>query len=396
MRQGRLMDRSRLLEGLTEAQREAVTHVEGPLLILAGPGSGKTRVVTHRIANLLCEGIPDRRILALTFTNKAAQEMKERVAALVPGSRVWVGTFHRFAAQMLRRYAQVVGLEPNYTIYDKDQSLRALRTVLGRTKLDLGQHTPDQVANAISWAKSRLIGPDAFEPRRGSELGDIVKTVYRLYQRQLLQSNAVDFDDLLFHLATILKTEPEIRKELDERYQFVMVDEYQDTNLVQYAIARALSIDHPNLAVTGDPDQSIYGWRGANLQNILDFERDYPKVKVVRLERNYRSTKRILRVADALIRHNVRRKQKELYTHNDEGAPVRLRTYVDQDAEARDIAQRIASAVRENRRRPADFAIFYRVNALSRAFETALQQQGIPYQVVNGVAFFQRKEVKDV
>ncbi|GAB6165967.1 UvrD-helicase domain-containing protein [Thermostilla marina] len=390
------MDRSRLLEGLTEAQREAVTHVEGPLLILAGPGSGKTRVVTHRIANLLCEGISDRRILALTFTNKAAQEMKERVAALVPGSRVWVGTFHRFAAQMLRRYAQVVGLEPNYTIYDKDQSLRALRTVLGRAKLDLGQHTPDQVANAISWAKSRLISPEAFEPRRGSELGDIVKTVYGLYQRQLLQSNAVDFDDLLFHLATILKKEPEIRKELDERYQFVMVDEYQDTNLVQYAIARALSIDHPNLAVTGDPDQSIYGWRGANLQNILDFERDYPKVKVVRLERNYRSTKRILRVADALIRHNVRRKQKELYTHNDEGPPVRLRTYVDQDAEARDIARRIASAVRENRRRPADFAIFYRVNALSRAFETALQQQGIPYQVVNGVAFFQRKEVKDV
>lgn len=390
------MQKARLLEGLTEAQQEAVRHVDGPLLILAGPGSGKTRVVTHRIAYLMAEGISDREILALTFTNKAAEEMKTRVGELAPGTRVWVGTFHRFAATLLRRYAAVVGLEPNYTIYDKEQSLRALRSVLGRMKIDLMNLTPDRVAAAIGWAKSRLITPDAYQPRPGQMLGEIVQRVYPAYQRHLLKSNAVDFDDLLLHLAQILRSEPEIRRELDERYRYVLVDEYQDTNLVQYAIARALSVDHPNLAVTGDPDQSIYGWRGANLQNILDFERDYPNVKVVRLERNYRSTKRILQLADALIRHNVNRKEKELYTHNHDGPPVRLVTYADQKAEAEDIARRIAAAVRTKNRRPRDFAIFYRINALSRAFELALRQHGIPYQVVNGVEFFQRREIKDL
>lgn len=385
-----------LLDKLTPAQRAAVTHVEGPLLILAGPGSGKTRVVTYRIAYLLRLGIPDRTILGLTFTNKAAEEMQSRVQQLMPGARVWLGTFHRFAAQTLRRYASFVGLEPNFTIYDKDNSLRALKVVINDHNISLGAYSPESLAHAISTAKSGLILPQNYVPREGSPLGEIVQRVYPLYQQRLLQANAVDFDDLLMHLALLLRQHPEIRKQMDERYRFVMVDEYQDTNLVQYAIARAISVDYPNLAVTGDPDQSIYGWRGANLNNILEFEKDFPNVRVVRLEQNYRSTKRILAVAARLIAHNVKRKEKDLFTENSRGEPVRLVSYSDQTEEARDIAAQIAEAVSSGKRRYGDFAIFYRINALSRGFEIALRELGIPYQIVNGVEFFQRKEIRDV
>ena len=227
-------------------------------------------------------------------------------------------------------------------------------------------------------------------------MGSIVHRVYPAYQRELLKSNAADFDDLLLHVATMLEQNPELRRDLDRRFRFVLVDEYQDTNLAQYAIARALSIDHPNLAVTGDPDQSIYGWRGANLRNILDFEKDFPNVRVVRLERNYRSTKRILRVAAQLIAHNVKRKQKSLYTENGDGLPVRLITYPSQKDEAQAVAARIAEEVGSGRRRPKDYAVFYRVNALSRAFEFALREYGVPYQMVHGQEFFQRKEIRDV
>ena len=223
-----------------------------------------------------------------------------------------------------------------------------------------------------------------------------MKRVFPAYQQQLLRANAVDFDDLLLHVATLLRDNPEVRQHLDERYRYVLVDEYQDTNLAQYAIARALSVDYPNLAVTGDPDQSIYGWRGANLNNILEFEKDFPDVHVVRLERNYRSTQRILRVAGQLITHNIKRKQKDLYTENGEGAPVRLVTYPTQKDEAQGIAARIADDLHSGRRRARDYAIFYRVNALSRALELALREQGVPYQMVNGVEFFERKEIKDV
>jgi len=386
----------RLLEGLTAAQREAVRHVEGPLLILAGPGSGKTRVVTHRVAWLLALGIPAEQILALTFTNKAAEEMRSRLEHLAPGERVWVGTFHRYCARLLRRYAPLVGLEENYTIYDAGESGRLLRRVAARLKVDLAHFTPDALASAISWAKNKLVTADQYEPRPGHPLGALVGRVYPAYQQQLLQSNAVDFDDLLLHVAVLLRDNPEIRRGLDQRYRFLLVDEYQDTNLAQYAIARALSIDHPNLAVTGDPDQSIYGWRGANLNNILEFERDFPGVRVVRLERNYRSTKRILRVAAELIAHNVKRKQKDLYTENGDGTPVRLVTYADHKEEARGIAARIAGEIRAGRRRPRDFAVFYRINALSLPFELALREEGVPYQLVQGVEFFQRQEIKDV
>ncbi len=385
-----------LIEELTQSQLAAVQHVEGPLLILAGPGSGKTRVVTHRIANLLGLGIPARNILALTFTNKAADEMKRRVAHLVPMASVWMSTFHRFAARLLREYAPLVGLPENYTIYDTSDSLQALRQAIESLDLDLTHTTPDRVQSAISWAKNNLITPEQYEPRRGSPLGQIVARVYSEYQKRLLESGAVDFDDLLLHTAVLLRENPEVRRRLDERYKYILVDEYQDTNLAQYTIVRAMSVDHPNLAVTGDPDQSIYGWRGANLSNILDFEHDYPSVKIVRLEQNYRSTKRILRVADRLISFNKRRKLKSLFTDNAEGKLVRLIFHPTQRDEAEQIAATIETEVRSGRRRPRDFAVFYRTNALSRSLEFALRDFGIPYQMVNGLEFYQRREIKDV
>ncbi len=385
-----------LLENLTDAQCEAVMHHDGPLLILAGPGSGKTRVITHRIARMLADGVPGNQILALTFTNKAAEEMKLRVERLAPGSAVWIGTFHRFCARMLRKYASLVGLEANYTIYDTGDSASALRRAMSQLQVDAAFTSPESIARAISWAKNNLITPDQYQPKSGNPLGSVVQQIYPAYQSKLRDSNAVDFDDLLLHVATILRESDDVRAALDERYRFVMVDEYQDTNLSQYVIARAISIDHPNLAVTGDPDQSIYGWRGANLNNILDFEKDFPAVRVVRLERNYRSTKRILRVADDLISHNLRRKKKALFTENAAGEPVRLTTYRTHKEEADEIAAEIAAEIADGRRRARDYAIFYRTNALSRSFEFALRDAGVPYQMINGVEFFQRQEIKDV
>jgi DNA helicase-2/ATP-dependent DNA helicase PcrA len=385
-----------LHRSLTPAQLAAVTHVQGPLLILAGPGSGKTRVVTHRIAHLLNVGIPARQILALTFTNKAAAEMQSRLATLAPGQPVWMGTFHRFCARLLRMNAALVGLAENYSIYDMEDSRKMLISVLEEEGVDLSHTSPDAVHHAISWAKNHLITADKYVPARGLQIGRIVERVYPKYQQALLRANAVDFDDLLLHVATMLRENPEVRADLDKRYQYIMVDEYQDTNLAQYAIVRALSIDYPNLAVTGDPDQSIYGWRGANLDNILDFEKDFPNVKVVRLEQNYRSTKAILRVADQLIEHNVRRKQKGLYTDNPEGEKVRLFAYPTQRDEAEHIASQIAQEIHSGRRRARDFAIFYRTNALSRQIEHSLREHVIPYQIVNGLEFYQRKEIKDV
>ncbi|MBN2216715.1 MAG: UvrD-helicase domain-containing protein [Pirellulales bacterium] len=385
-----------LLDSLTPAQCDAVRHVEGPLLVLAGPGSGKTRVVTHRVAYLLSEGIRAREILALTFTNKAADEMKARLAQLVPSESVWMSTFHRFCARLLRQYAPIVGIKENYTIYDTDDSHRTLRRVLAQQQIDRSTAAPESVAAAISWAKNHLIRPEEYQGRLGHPLGVIVEQAYPAYQELLARCNAVDFDDLLLHTATLLRDNPEIRRQLDDRYRFILVDEYQDTNLAQYAIVRALSIDHPNLAVTGDPDQSIYGWRGANLRNILDFDRDFPNVRVVRLERNYRSTKRILEVAAELISHNLRRKPKDLYTENDEGPAVRLVRYETHRDEAADVADQIAEAIRVGRRRARDFAVFYRVNALSVTFERALRERNIPFQMVHGLEFFARKEIKDV
>ncbi len=381
---------------LTEAQREAASHIDGPLLILAGPGSGKTRVVTHRIAHLLASGIPAWQIAALTFTNKAADEMRSRVETLAPGEPVWMGTFHRFCAQMLRRYATLVGLSENYSIYDTADAKRAMKRAIETAEVSTTHATPDRIAANISRAKNRLVTPEIMQGQPMSPGDAIAARVYPVYQQQLLTANAVDFDDLLMHVARLLRENPELRGELDARYRYILVDEYQDTNLAQYAIVRALSIDYPNLSVTGDPDQSIYGWRGADLNNILDFEKDYPAVKTVRLEKNYRSTPNILRVADRLIRHNRRRKNKDLFTDNAEGEQVVLQLFDNSYQEADTIVDEIASAVHSQGMKPSDFAIFYRISALSRSLEHALRGRGIPYQIVNGLEFYQRREVKDL
>lgn len=384
-----------LFESLTDAQLAAVTHVDGPLLILAGPGSGKTRVVTHRIAHLLHQGIAGKNILALTFTNKAADEMKARIGRLVPLPSVWMGTFHRFCARTLRLYGQLVGLSENYSIYDMDDSRRMLAEAILDEGVDLSHTTPEAIAHAISWAKNNLMGPDEYVPKRGHHLAGIVERVYPTYQRRLLAANAVDFDDLLLHVAKLLKENPDVRRRLDERYRYILVDEYQDTNLAQYAIVRALSVDFPNLAVTGDPDQSIYGWRGADIENILSFERDYPGAKVVRLEENYRSTKKILSAADKLIANNLQRKAKGLWTKNDDGPPVRVVECEDGDHEAMMVAGEIQRKLRSGVE-PGSIAIFYRVNSLSRAIEEAFLRSGLQYQIARGVEFYNRKEIKDV
>ena len=385
-----------ILESLTEAQQRAVCYRDGPLLILAGPGSGKTRVVTHRIAHLLAESIPADQILALTFTNKAADEMRQRLDTLAPQQSVWMGTFHRFCARLLRQYAPLVGLAENYSIYDTDDSQKLLAEAVEESAVDLTHVSVEELCREISAAKSNLLTADQYVSRPGRALGSIVKQVYPVYQRHLLAANAVDFDDLLLHVAVLLRDNPELRRRLDDHYRHILVDEYQDTNFAQYAIVRAISQDFPNLAVTGDPDQSIYGWRGANLRNILDFEQDFSSVAVVRLEQNYRSTKSILRVADHLIAYNTRRKQKSLFTENPEGPPVRLITYPSGYDEAEHIAAWIADETSSGRYRPRDFAIFYRVNSLSRIFENSLHNAGIPYQIVRGLEFYQRKEIKDI
>ncbi|MGI9177828.1 MAG: ATP-dependent helicase [Pirellulales bacterium] len=385
-----------MFPSLNESQRRAAAHVEGPLLVLAGPGSGKTRVVTQRLAHLISEGVPAERIVALTFTNKAADEMRRRVTALVGPQPVEMGTFHRFAARLLRRYARQVGLTSDYSILDPDDTSAVLKRAVKSLGL-AATHTPvDRIAGVISRAKNDLLTPATFEPRWGRPVDDLALRVWPVYQQMLLRANSVDFDDLLVHVATLLAEDPELRRELDARHRFVLVDEYQDTNAVQYCILRGLSIDHPNLAVTGDPDQAIYGWRGASIRNILEFERDYPTATVVTLEDNYRSTSNILGTADRLIAHNSRRKPKRLVTAAAPGAPVRIVLDGSGLEEAERIASEIAREVAAGRRSPRDYAILFRANALSRSFELAIRSRGIAYQLVRGLEFFKRREIRDV
>ena len=387
---------SPLLDRLNEAQRAAAAHVEGPLLVLAGPGSGKTRVVTHRVANLIAVGVPAAAIVALTFTNKAADEMRRRVADLVGPQPVEMGTFHRFAARQLRRHARQVGLTSDYSIFDPDDATAVMKRAAKKLGLALS-HTPiDRIAGVISRAKNDLLTPESFEPRWGRPVDDVARKLWPVYQELLLAANAVDFDDLLVHLARLLAADPELRAALDARHRFILVDEYQDTNAVQYAIIRGLSIDHPNIAVTGDPDQAIYGWRGASIRNILEFERDYPAARVVTLEHNYRSTANILGTADRLIAHNSRRKPKRLVTSADPGERVRIVLDASGQDEAERIATEIAAAVQAGRRTPRDFVILFRTAALSRSLEIALRTAGVPYQLVRGLEFFKRREIRDV
>jgi DNA helicase-2/ATP-dependent DNA helicase PcrA len=385
---------------LTPSQRAAVEHIDGPLLVLAGPGSGKTRVVTRRIARLVEHGVRPWNILAITFTNKAADEMRGRVEALLPGTQVWVSTFHRFCARLLRRHAAVVGLKPNFSILDAGDQRHVLRAVMADMDLDTVHFSPERVGYRISNAKNDLIDAETFGRRFNESVANhwdaIVARVYPAYQKWLLDSNSVDFDDLLLHVATLLAENPELRAELDERHRYILVDEYQDTNRAQYQIVAALSQEHPNLCVTGDPDQSIYGWRGAQIENILRFERDFPGAKIVRLQENFRSTKAILRSADKLIAHNRQRKAKSLVTDNAEGEPVELLRFAEGVSEADGIARRIRELVDAGARRCGDFAVFYRVNALSRELERALTRYRLPLQVAAGVAFYERAEIKDM
>ena len=385
-----------LFDSLNPVQCEAVQHIDGPMLILAGPGSGKTRVITHRIAHLIESGVSSYRIVAMTFTNKAAEEMKTRLKHLAPDNECWLGTFHKFCARLLRYRATLVGLSENFTIYDMKDSRKLVKQAIAAEEIDIRHYSADKVAEKISNAKSNGVVASQYQGRSGHALESIVARVYPRYQQLLQMSNGVDFDDLLLHTVDLLRNNPEIRSDLDERYQYMMVDEYQDTNRVQYQLIRLLNHDVRNLAVTGDPDQSIYGWRGANIKNILGFEQDYPNVNVVRLEQNYRSTKAILRVADQLISYNQLRKPKSLITDNEEGDRVVSVAYKNPQDEAKDIAETIDVAVRSGKNKASDFAVFYRTNYLSRALENALRLNGIPYQVVNGHEFFQRREIKDV
>ncbi|WP_010585036.1 ATP-dependent helicase [Schlesneria paludicola] len=385
---------------LTESQRAAVEHFEGPLLVVAGPGSGKTRVITRRIARLIDRGVHPHEILAITFTNKAARVMSERVQALLPRSFVWVSTFHKFCSRLLREHAAVVGLRPSFSIYDTSDQLTLLKTVLHDLNFDATHFPPGKLLGRISKAKNDLITADQFRQKHAASIGThldaVAARVYPVYQQRLLDANAVDFDDLLMHVARMLHEHDELRMSLDERYRFILVDEYQDTNRAQYQIVAALSQQFPNLCVTGDPDQSIYGWRGAQIENILRFERDFPGVVQVRLEENFRSTPEILAAADELIRHNVNRKPKRLQPMRESGQPVQLRLYADGQSEASSIAAEIQSLVQAGQRGWNDFAIFYRVNSLSRTVETALSRLKIPYQVAGGLAFYERAEIKDV
>jgi DNA helicase-2/ATP-dependent DNA helicase PcrA len=384
------------MDSLNPSQRRAATHVEGPLLVLAGPGSGKTRVVTHRIANLISVGVPAEQIVALSFTNKAADEMRRRVSELVGPQPVEMGTFHRFAARLLRRHARLVGLTSDYSILDPDDAGSLLKRAAKKLGLSL-THTPiDRVAGVISRAKNDLITPETFEPKWGRPVDEVAQRVWPVYQQMLLAANSVDFDDLLAHIARMLIDNADLRRMLDARHRWILVDEYQDTNAVQYCIVRGLSIDHPNLAVTGDPDQAIYGWRGASIRNILEFERDYPAATVVALEHNYRSTSNILGTADRLIAHNSRRKPKRLLTDAPPGPLVRIVLDASSHDEADRIAGEIAAAVSSGSRMPRDVAILFRTNALSRSLEVALRSRGVPYQLVRGLEFFKRREIRDV
>lgn len=385
---------------LTGEQWQAVEHFEGPMLVLAGPGSGKTRVITRRIARLVERGVDPRSILAITFTNKAANEMADRVSQLLPGTRVWVSTFHRFCASILRRNASQVGLQPNFTILDQSDQTQLLKQVLSDLEHDIVKYPPGVIASQIGRAKNRLQMPQdlsaALEDSYADPLEATTVKVYAAYQKALLEANSVDFDDLLLHVAVLLQEQPDLRQRLDQRFEFVLVDEFQDTNLVQYQIVRALSSDYPNLCATGDPDQSIYGWRGAEIENILRFENDFPGTKQVRLEHNFRSTQSILTVADRLIQHNILRKHKQLLTINPAGAPVRYWEFDDADVEADGIAKFMIEEVEAGRHNWSDFALLFRVNSLSRRLERACVRHRIPHQVASGVAFYERAEIKDL
>jgi DNA helicase II / ATP-dependent DNA helicase PcrA len=386
-----------LLDSLNPTQLDAVEHTEGPLLILAGAGSGKTRVLTHRVAYLIDQGLAaPEEVLAITFTNKAAREMKDRVALLVgPDSRrMWVSTFHAFCARILRVHAEKLGYKREFTIYDGADQVRLVKRCIVELGKDPKRFNPRSFQAQISSAKNVLMAPDDFLRNTEGYIAENVAEVYDLYQMRLYENNAMDFDDLIMQTVALLELFPEVRERYQTRFKYIHVDEYQDTNHAQYRLVNILAAGHRNLCVVGDDDQSVYSWRGADIRNILDFERDYPEAKVVKLEQNYRSTQTILDAANAVVANNASRKAKELWTAGDEGERIRVFAASDEYAEARFVVSEVEQLI-EGGASPREISVFYRTNAQSRALEDVLVREGVPYQVVGGVRFYERAEIKD-
>jgi len=388
-----------ILATLNPAQREAVEAIEGPVLILAGPGSGKTRVITHRVAYLIkvC-GINPHRIMAVTFTNKAAREMQERLGQLL-GQQIEVltlGTFHAICSRILHREGQAIGINPRFVIYDEEDQLNLIKQSFQEINLDPKQYAPRVLHSAISAAKSRLISPQDYARQTHSYFEEIVSRVYHLYQQLLTQSEALDFDDLLMKTVQLFDDHPEILNRYQSRYVHILVDEFQDTNIAQYVLVKQLAGKYRNICVVGDPDQSIYSWRFADLRNILSFEKDYPEAKVVLLEQNYRSTKTILQVASDVISANVQRKPKNLWTENEVGSPVAIIESYSEEEEAQSVVNEIEKLVSQDQISLKDCAVMYRVNAQSRVLEETFMRYGVPYKLVGGIRFYQRREVKDI
>jgi DNA helicase II / ATP-dependent DNA helicase PcrA len=394
-----------ILAELNEPQQEAVRHVTGPIMIVAGAGSGKTKVLTTRIAHLLSIGIDAFNILALTFTNKAAQEMKERIEKILGGNEarnLYIGTFHSVFAKVLRYEGHHLGYPSNFTIYDTDDSRSVIKSVTEELNLDVKHYKPNLVHNRISSAKNGLVGPLEYEQDYYIQQEDLranrpaIAKIYQRYQERCFKNGAMDFDDLLYKMHELLATFPEVLHKYQHKFKYIMVDEYQDTNAVQYKIVKLLGAAHENVCVVGDDAQSIYSFRGATIENILQFKKDYDDVKIVKLEQNYRSTKTILNVANKVIAQNKNQIKKELWTSNAEGEKIKLvRTMTDND-EGKFVGDAIKEQQMRNHYFNKDFAILYRTNAQSRAFEESLRRQAIPYVIYGGVSFYQRKEVKDL
>jgi DNA helicase II / ATP-dependent DNA helicase PcrA len=388
-----------ILQGLNPAQLQAVEAPDGPLLILAGPGSGKTRVITHRIAYLIrVRGVSAHRIMAVTFTNKAAREMKERLSNLVSAALpdLTVGTFHAICARILRQDGRAVRVAPGFVIYDDQDQQSLIKRTLVALKLDPKQFTPAAIANAISAAKSHTLTAEQYMERGRSYFDEVVGRVYEQYQKLLDESNAVDFDDLLMKTVWLFRKNPEVLSKYQNRYLHLLVDEFQDTNTVQYELIRQLGGKYKNICVVGDPDQSIYSWRQADVGNILSFEKDYPEAKVILLEQNYRSTQKILETASKVISSNKQRKPNKLWTENETGEPVSvIETYTEQD-EAQFVVSEIEHLVEKGEAKLSDCAVMYRTNAQSRALEEAFIRYGTPYKLVAGTRFYERREIKDM
>ncbi len=385
-----------LLQQLTPSQRKAVFHVEGPLLVLAGPGSGKTRVITYRIATLIDSGVKPYNICAITFTNKAADEMRQRAVALGASGGAHISTFHSLCVRILRKYADKAQINPNFSIYDEADQTRCIKQAISDCKLDTTNFPPARMLNAISSRlKNNLIDADTFKANADDFFSEMLAKIYARYEGILSENNALDFDDLLMKTAFLLRDCPNICSELGNRFKFLLIDEYQDTNRAQYSIAKALVSAHNNICVTGDPDQSIYRWRGADIRNILDFENDWPDAAVVKLEENFRSKPEILKIADRLIANNRNRKLKTLIPIKPPPAHVVINTFEDELEEADGIARQVKELT-ESGAALKDIAVFYRVNAQSRVLEEAFIRNKIPYQIVRGVEFYSRKEIRDI